>query len=232
MVKNSSLRNRASNLSLHSQSTIQPQSQPAHYETLTTMPDKKTAASWAAYSQRPYGSVAGGYQGVGIGNVPSVTDYSASCGAASQQPSAQSQSSRTTDASIRNPSTTETGAAAVAPVEHLQNDNIFSDYWGRAKLLEEAQFQARLLEGMTDTVRHRLDPLPTRQRATVLGEVPEEVKHKVIKPEEYTKPFCDFLTENPTVFHAVDYFKTKLEANGFQKVSTYPSTSCQQLRHL
>lgn len=38
-------------------------------------------------------------------------------------------------------------------------------------------------------------------------------------PEAYTQPFCDFLTENPTVFHAVDYFEKKLEKAGFQKLS-------------
>lgn len=38
------------------------------------------------------------------------------------------------------------------------------------------------------------------------------------KPETYTKPFCDFLTENPTVFHAVDYFKTKLSDSGFKEL--------------
>jgi hypothetical protein len=40
----------------------------------------------------------------------------------------------------------------------------------------------------------------------------------VLKAEAYTKPFCDFLTENPTVFHAVDYFKNKLAVNGFKPV--------------
>src|SRR4051812_18447603 len=35
------------------------------------------------------------------------------------------------------------------------------------------------------------------------------------KPEAYTKPFCDFLTENPTVFHAVVYFGKKLADLGF-----------------
>jgi len=41
----------------------------------------------------------------------------------------------------------------------------------------------------------------------------------LVKPvEEYTKPFCEFMTENPTVFHAVDYFKKKLTANGFTEV--------------
>lgn len=38
------------------------------------------------------------------------------------------------------------------------------------------------------------------------------------KPESYTKPFLDFLTENPTIFHAVDYFKTKLHDAGFTEV--------------
>lgn len=37
-------------------------------------------------------------------------------------------------------------------------------------------------------------------------------------PEAYTKPFCDFITENPTVFHAVDHFAKKLEKAGFKKV--------------
>jgi hypothetical protein len=51
----------------------------------------------------------------------------------------------------------------------------------------------------------KLDPTPTS---------------KILSPEAYTKPFCDFLTENPTVFHAVDYFEKKLSKAGFRKVST------------
>lgn len=38
------------------------------------------------------------------------------------------------------------------------------------------------------------------------------------KPESFTKPFCDFLTENPTIFHAVGYFQDKLNAGGFIEV--------------
>ncbi|RBQ79448.1 hypothetical protein VDGD_05108 [Verticillium dahliae] len=38
------------------------------------------------------------------------------------------------------------------------------------------------------------------------------------KPEAYTKPFCDFLTENPTIFHTVAYFKTKLADAGFHEL--------------
>lgn len=37
-------------------------------------------------------------------------------------------------------------------------------------------------------------------------------------PEAYIQPFCEFLTENPTVWHAVQYFEKKLDAAGFQKV--------------
>lgn len=39
------------------------------------------------------------------------------------------------------------------------------------------------------------------------------------RPEAFTKPFTDFLTENPTIFHAVDYFKGKLGAAGYTEVS-------------
>ncbi|PIA91430.1 Aspartyl aminopeptidase [Cercospora beticola] len=35
----------------------------------------------------------------------------------------------------------------------------------------------------------------------------------------YTKPFCDFLTENPTVFHAVDALKQDLKNAGFTQLS-------------
>lgn len=38
------------------------------------------------------------------------------------------------------------------------------------------------------------------------------------KPEAFTTPFCEFLTENPTIFHAVDYFKGKLNRAGFTEV--------------
>ncbi|KAI0122934.1 aminopeptidase I zinc metalloprotease-domain-containing protein [Xylariales sp. AK1849] len=39
-----------------------------------------------------------------------------------------------------------------------------------------------------------------------------------LKPEAFTKPFCHFLQENPTVFHAVDYFKTKMVKLGYTEL--------------
>ena len=35
----------------------------------------------------------------------------------------------------------------------------------------------------------------------------------------YTAPFLSFISDNPTVFHAVAYFAKKLESNGFTKLS-------------
>jgi len=40
-----------------------------------------------------------------------------------------------------------------------------------------------------------------------------------IQPESYTKPFLSFMSENPTVFHAVEYFSKRLESSGFIKLS-------------
>lgn len=40
------------------------------------------------------------------------------------------------------------------------------------------------------------------------------------KVESYTQPFLDFITENPTVFHAVDAVAKRLESSGFIKLSS------------
>ncbi|KAI4251734.1 MAG: hypothetical protein L6R42_008265 [Xanthoria sp. 1 TBL-2021] len=38
--------------------------------------------------------------------------------------------------------------------------------------------------------------------------------------ESYTQPFLDFITQNPTVFHAVDAVARRLESNGFTRLSS------------
>ncbi|KAH6893263.1 aminopeptidase I zinc metalloprotease-domain-containing protein [Thelonectria olida] len=48
-----------------------------------------------------------------------------------------------------------------------------------------------------------------------------DVRH--IQPAAFTKPFCDFLEENPTIFHTVEYFTNKLNQLGFQELSTRDS---------
>lgn len=49
------------------------------------------------------------------------------------------------------------------------------------------------------------------------------------KPEAFTQPFCDFLSKNPTVWHAVEYSEKKLRDAGFKPVSTplLPLNSCE-----
>ncbi|MCJ1385790.1 hypothetical protein MMC17_008914 [Xylographa soralifera] len=40
-----------------------------------------------------------------------------------------------------------------------------------------------------------------------------------IKPEAFTQSFLSFISENPTVFHTVDYFSKQLSSHGFTKLS-------------
>lgn len=39
------------------------------------------------------------------------------------------------------------------------------------------------------------------------------------KPEDFTKPFCDFLIHNPTVFHAANALGEDLKAAGYKKLT-------------
>ncbi|KAL2119299.1 hypothetical protein VTJ04DRAFT_6259 [Mycothermus thermophilus] len=50
--------------------------------------------------------------------------------------------------------------------------------------------------------------------------VDSQMDAKDLKPEAFTKPYLDFMTENPTVFHAVDYFKQKLLKAGYAEISS------------
>ncbi|KAJ5620902.1 Peptidase M18 [Penicillium lagena] len=40
-----------------------------------------------------------------------------------------------------------------------------------------------------------------------------------IRPEDYSKPYCDFMTSNPTIFHAVKSFSKQLEQHGYKYLS-------------
>ncbi|KAI9822504.1 MAG: hypothetical protein M1827_000223 [Pycnora praestabilis] len=48
---------------------------------------------------------------------------------------------------------------------------------------------------------------------------PRSRRLKSLSPSAYTAPFLSFLTENPTVFHAVASFSKRLESNGFTRLS-------------
>lgn len=40
-----------------------------------------------------------------------------------------------------------------------------------------------------------------------------------VRPEDYSKPYCDFMTSNPTIFHAVKSFSQQLEQHGYKQLS-------------
>ncbi|KAG0646531.1 Leucine aminopeptidase IV [Hyphodiscus hymeniophilus] len=72
------------------------------------------------------------------------------------------------------------------------------------------------------------DPSPSDESLITRGLERQVEEQNVLKsPEAYTQPFCDFLTENPTVWHTVKYFEEKLDGAGFHKLSerhTWTST--------
>lgn len=56
-------------------------------------------------------------------------------------------------------------------------------------------------------------------RAASIADAPfPRVNAKEMKPESFTKPYCEFMTANPTVFHSVQYFKDKLTSAGYKEV--------------
>jgi aminopeptidase I len=61
-------------------------------------------------------------------------------------------------------------------------------------------------------------PVPPKIPEIPAFERKGEVKSKE-SPEQYTKPFTDFMTANPTVFHAVAAVAQDLEKSGYKKVS-------------
>lgn len=71
--------------------------------------------------------------------------------------------------------------------------------------------------GLTDDERAPYDALAEVERKRLEAET--QSHSAPIKPEEFTKPFCDFLTENPTIFHTVDHFRGKLGDAGYKEVS-------------
>merc|ERR1711881_588020 len=62
-------------------------------------------------------------------------------------------------------------------------------------------------------------PIPTASKQESITE-PRYRPHRFSKdPAAYTKPFCDALTENPTIFHFVDAVASELKDAGYTKLS-------------
>jgi aminopeptidase I len=66
-------------------------------------------------------------------------------------------------------------------------------------------------------------PVPPKVKIPTIPEIPAFAVPKKERvrdgPEKYTKPFTDFMTANPTIFHAVDAVAQDLEKHGYKKLS-------------
>lgn len=40
-----------------------------------------------------------------------------------------------------------------------------------------------------------------------------------VRPEDYSKPYCEFMTSNPTIFHVIKSFSEQLEQHGYKHLS-------------
>lgn len=68
---------------------------------------------------------------------------------------------------------------------------------------------------MRDEVAKKPLQVPDSQSLGIV----ENAQPDEIEPSAYTEPFLSFMTENPTVYHAVDHMSQRLEAKGFIKLS-------------
>lgn len=110
---------------------------------------------------------------------------------------------------VRQPSFTQ------QPFQSPAATNTLYDEWARNSPWEQAQAAAWY---STLPVRNAAGGLVPSGLAALGGGSSDEGKTEPESPEKYSKPFCDFLTENPTIFHAVKYFEEKLSKAGYEKV--------------
>ncbi|KAI4196603.1 MAG: hypothetical protein LQ350_006476 [Teloschistes chrysophthalmus] len=68
---------------------------------------------------------------------------------------------------------------------------------------------------------NRPDTRPAGYAASDFGSqgLEEEQRSTNVDVKSYTQPFLSFITQNPTVFHAVDAIANRLQSNGFVKLS-------------
>ena len=58
-------------------------------------------------------------------------------------------------------------------------------------------------------------PVPAAQPVRAQAPIADEP----VRPEDYSKPYCEFMTSNPTIFHAVKSFSKQLEEHGYKPLS-------------
>ena len=86
---------------------------------------------------------------------------------------------------------------------------------GTATEAEQKEFAQQVQNGFSGFTRTGESPSspPQEDKSARFKQATRE------NAEKYTKPFCDFLTDNPTVFHCVDAVKKQLKEAGWKELS-------------
>jgi aminopeptidase I len=87
------------------------------------------------------------------------------------------------------------------------------------KILEETPTPAPILEFRDGEYRLPAPKIASKHPWLPSQLPPVPVRVSKEDPGRYTKPFTDFMTANPTIFHAVDAVAKDLEKNGYEKLS-------------
>jgi aminopeptidase I len=104
-------------------------------------------------------------------------------------------------------------------VEEERRNSAYADYLRQLELVHEQSKQClrieqQKLDSMLQSATQHAQSYPTTAAA---DHAP--IMATAENAEDYAKPFCSFLTDNPTVFHAVDSMAQDLKHDGFTKLS-------------
>lgn len=100
-----------------------------------------------------------------------------------------------------------------------------AEFSARDDLLRKLSILQQSFAGSSESRRHSLYSEPCIVRSSSVKGPPRPPKEpipepeKSLLPEDFAKPFCEFLTNNPTVYHAVAAVGKELEQNGYKKLS-------------
>lgn len=93
--------------------------------------------------------------------------------------------------------------------------DVYEDYPAPARHQNPPPVPPKILEAPVEQVKQELEaPRPAPSHPWI--PVPARSKED---PARYTKPFTDYMTANPTIFHAVDAVAQDLEKDGYKKLS-------------
>ncbi|RAR03684.1 aspartyl aminopeptidase [Stemphylium lycopersici] len=93
--------------------------------------------------------------------------------------------------------------------------DVYEDYPALVRHQNPPPVPPKILEAPAEQVKQELEaPRPAPSHPWI--PVPARSKED---PARYTKPFTDYMTANPTIFHAVDAVAQDLEKDGYKKLS-------------